>query len=55
MCCSQMCEAVVSTCGCKQESKFGPLLDTYLASSDVQAPPGTAFVTAAAADPKESC
>ena len=38
--CSQMCEALVSTCGCKTELKFGPLLDTYLASGAVNVPAG---------------
>lgn len=37
-----MCEAVVSSCGCQRESKFGPLLEAYLAdqASSMTAPPG---------------
>lgn len=38
--CSQMCEAVVSTCGCKAEQPFGPLLDAYLTSGALNVPKG---------------
>ena len=38
--CSQMCEAVVSSCGCKAELRFGPLLDAYLASAALAVPRG---------------
>ena len=38
--CSQMCEAVVSSCGCKTELRFGPLLDAYLAAGTLAVPRG---------------